>query len=456
MLNKKILLVFFFAFLIRLIALNQSLWLDEAVTAKVVMNYGFTEIVSKFSPTDFHPPLYYLFMKLWTNLFGYSEVALRFPSIIFSLLTGYFIYKIASLFHGSIVKLWPVVFFLFNPLIVYYSQEARMYMMATFLLTISLYYLIKMLLNQKSKIKSQKLDVLFFGISIFFAFWTFYGSVFLIVTMLLYLLFKKQYKSLFVSCCLFLVSLVLISPLLYQQLINSKIALSNVTNWSLVLGKANIKNLLLIPIKFSIGRISFHPKWLYWGIAGVWTGFVLFTIKTVLNKTVFIKTVFYLLIFPLILGFLVSFFTPMLQYFRFLYLIPIVCVLLGFGLSGQAKFNLRGYVLAGGFLMFSLMYLLLPQFHREDWKSLVSNLPKNKPVYMITASSDPVKYYNNNLNIKELRIVDYELNEKQITVIPYTADIYGYDYKKELKEKSYVLNKTTTFRELFFEEWRKP
>ena len=274
--------------------------------------------------------------------------------------------------------------------------------------------------------------------------------------MLLYLLFKKQYKSLFVSCCLFLVSLVLISPLLYQQLINSKIALSNVTNWSLVLGKANIKNLLLIPIKFSIGRISFHPKWLYWGIAGVWTGFVLFTIKTVLNKTVFIKTVFYLLIFPLILGFLVSFFTPMLQYFRFLYLIPIVCVLLGFGLSGQAKFNLRGYVLAGGFLMFSLMYLLLPQFHREDWKSLVSNLPKNKPVYMITASSDPVKYYNNNLNIKELRIVDYELNEKQITVIPYTADIYGYDYKKELKEKSYVLNKTTTFRELFFEEWRKP
>ena len=456
MLNKKILLVFFFAFLIRLIALNQSLWLDEAVTANVVKNFSFLNIITKFSPTDFHPPLYYLFMKLWTNLFGYSEVALRFPSIIFSLLTGYFIYKIASLFHGSIVKLWPVVFFLFNPLIVYYSQEARMYMMATFLLTISLYYLIKMLLNQKSKIKSQKLDVLFFGISIFFAFWTFYGSVFLIVTMLLYLLFKKQYKSLFVSCCLFLVSLVLISPLLYQQLINSKIALSNVTNWSLVLGKANIKNLLLIPIKFSIGRISFHPKWLYWGIAGVWTGFVLFTIKTVLNKTVFIKTVFYLLIFPLILGFLVSFFTPMLQYFRFLYLIPIVCVLLGFGLSGQAKFNLRGYVLAGGFLMFSLMYLLLPQFHREDWKSLVSNLPKNKPVYMITASSDPVKYYNNNLNIKELRIVDYELNEKQITVIPYTADIYGYDYKKELKEKSYVLNKTTTFRELFFEEWRKP
>src|SRR3989339_1204426 len=108
MLNKKIFFIFLFAFLVRLIALNQSLWLDEAVTAKVVMNYGFTEIVSKFSPTDFHPPLYYLFMKLWTNVFGYSEIALRMPSVLFSLMTGYVIYKIATLFHGSIVRIWPV------------------------------------------------------------------------------------------------------------------------------------------------------------------------------------------------------------------------------------------------------------------------------------------------------------------------------------------------------------
>jgi len=141
--NKKIFLVFFFAFLIRLIALNQSLWLDEAVTAKVVMTYGFTEIVSKFSPTDFHPPLYYLLMKLWTNIFGYSEVALRMPSVIFSLLTGWIIFKICRLRLGHGEPLWTAAFFLFNPLVVFYSQEARMYMMATFLLTGGLYYFFK-------------------------------------------------------------------------------------------------------------------------------------------------------------------------------------------------------------------------------------------------------------------------------------------------------------------------
>ena len=120
MLNKKIFFIFFFAFLIRLIALNQSLWLDEAVTANVVKNFDFAQIISKFSPTDFHPPLYYLFMKLWTNFFGYSEIALRMPSVLFSLLTGYVIYLIGGI--------WSAAFFLFNPLIVYYSQEARMYM----------------------------------------------------------------------------------------------------------------------------------------------------------------------------------------------------------------------------------------------------------------------------------------------------------------------------------------
>jgi len=450
MLNKKIFFIFLFAFLVRLIALNQSLWLDEAVTAKVVMNYGFTEIVSKFSPTDFHPPLYYLFMKLWTNMFGYSEIALRMPSVLFSLMTGYVVYLIGGI--------WAASFFLFNPLIVYYSQEARMYMMTTFFLTAGLYYFFE---SQKLEVKSQKYNLKFKSLllmNIFFiaAFFSFYGSIFLIVTIFIYLLYKKQYKEFFVSCFLFLVSFALVSPLLYQQFVNSKIALINVANWSLVLGKANIKNLLLIPIKFSIGRISFYPKWLYWGIAGMWTGFVLFTIKTVLNKTVFIKTVFYLLIFPLILGFLVSFFTPMLQYFRFLYLIPLMSIILGINTlqsrDDRSKIVMK-YVMLFGFIVFSLIYLLLPQFHREDWKSLVKNLPKDKLVYMITASSDPVSYYDKQLNINEL--ANYELKAREINVIPYTTAIYGFDYKSVLSKAGYKLKKEVSFREVTYEQWTK-
>ena len=447
--NKKIFFVFFFAFLIRLIALNQSLWLDEAVTAKVVINYGFTDIISKFSPNDFHPPLYYLFMKLWTNFFGYSEIALRMPSVIFSLLTGYVVYLIGGI--------WSAVFFLFNPLIVYYSQEARMYMMATFLLTAGSYYFVKI-----SNIKYQILNIhiknrIFFNLFIFLSLLTFYGSVFLIITFLLYFLYKKQYKNLFICLLVVFIYFLTISSLLYQQSVNSKIALNNVTNWSLVLGKANIKNLLLIPIKFSIGRISFYPKIIYWIIAGVWGGWVFWKILVGGLKN---KQLLSLFILPLILGFLVSFFAPMLQYFRFIYLIPMMSLLLNFGLSSQGKSHLRGVTLTLGFLVFSLVYLLNPAFHREDWKSLVKSLPKDKLVYMIMASSDPVSYYSTSLKINELTLLRQSSGgqsglEKEIIVIPYTTEVYGFDYKSLLSKKGYQLKKEVSFREVTFEQWSK-
>ncbi|MGB3020262.1 MAG: glycosyltransferase family 39 protein, partial [Microgenomates group bacterium] len=127
-LDKKAILLITLAFLARVINLNQSLWLDETTTANVVMRYGYLDIITKFSPHDFHPPLYYLFVKFWTNIFGYSEIALRMPSVMASMLTGYVIYKLAEGKKlGKSLAFWAAAFFLFNPLVVYYSQEARMY-----------------------------------------------------------------------------------------------------------------------------------------------------------------------------------------------------------------------------------------------------------------------------------------------------------------------------------------
>ncbi len=426
--NKKVILIFFFAFLIRLIALNQSLWLDEATTAKVVRQYSYSGIIAKFSPSDFHPPLYYLLMKFWTNIFGFSETALRMPSVLFSVAAGYTVYLIAGI--------WGAVFFLFNPLVVYYSQEARMYMLATMFLTLSLYYFLKILnLKSKNSNPNPKSKILF-GLFIGLSFLTFYGSVFLIAAFLVYFLYKKEYKAFFISSAFLLASFLIISPLFYQQFINARISLTNVTNWTYVLGKANIKNLLLIPVKFSIGRIDFYPKLLYYAIAGGWTVFVLSQIAKP------ISLFYYLFVFPLALGFVVSFATPLLQYFRFIYLVPVMAVLLA------QKKNLK-FFLAAGFIIFSLSYLLLPQFHREDWKGLVKNLPEDKPVYMIIPSSDPVKYYNKGFKIQDLRLMNKD--EKEIFVIPYTADIYGFDYKKILQEKNYLLKGEKIFRGLILE-----
>lgn len=455
--NKKFLLILIFliAFLIRFIGVNQSLWLDEATTARTIQHFSYLDIITKFSPHDFHPPTFYLFMKAWTGIFGYSETALRMPSIFFSIATGWIIYLIGGI--------WAAAFFLFNPLIVYYSQEARMYMMTTFFLTFAIFYLEKMLSTQIANLKSQNPNskigyVLLMSIFLSVSFLTFYGSAFLIVAVLIYLLYKKEYKAFFISGIIFFGAAALISPLIFQQLSNARISLSQVSNWSLVLGKANLKNLLLIPLKFSIGRIDFYPKSLYYLIGGLWTVllfvFIFLNLKienSLKNSNPKLKIVWlYLFIFTLLFALIASFVTPLLQYFRFLYLIPLMCLLL------VPPVNLRGWIVALGFVVFSLVYLLMPQFYREDWKSLASNLDKKIPVYMIASSSDPVSYYQPKLQISDLRII--ETNPpiaKEIIVIPYTADIYGLEYKSRLMKDGYILKNEKTYRGLIVEDWNK-
>jgi len=461
---KKLFFVFLLAFFLRLFFLNQSLWLDEAITANVVKKFSYLSIIQKFSPFDFHPPLYYLFMKFWSNIFGYSEVSLRFPSIIFSLLSGFFVYKIAQFFKKKKIIFWSVVFFLFNPLIIYYSQEVRMYMMVNFFVIVSFYFFIKLQKNLQTQKLVFENNFLLMNLFLILSFFTFYGSIFFILAILFYFLFKKQYQYLILSTCYFLLSFLIISPLLYQQWVNSKISLAEVKNWSLVLGKANFKNLLLIPIKFSVGRISFYPKLVYWLITGFFTIFVFFNIFKNLNikNSLEIKNLkfilFYFFIFPLFLGFVISFFIPLLQYFRFIYLIPLMSLL---SVDENEKTNEINVVLAIGFLFWSVLYLFFPMFHREDWKSLSYYLKSNKinQVYMIPSSSDGLRYYYSQIKIKPLQdlcqhLVIPEKPGEKIYLIPYTSSVWGLDYQQCIKNNPLFFEKTIKFRQLLLEVYR--
>lgn len=464
--------VLIIAFLIRLIALNQSLWLDEATTAQTIQHFSYIDLVKKFAPNDFHPPLYYLFMKAWTSVFGYSEIALRMPSVIFSLVSGWYVYLIGKKLVNKQTGLWSAAFFLFNPLVVYYSQEARMYMMVTCFLTIAIYLFLNVIPSgakpgtRQYLAKRSRATILlnlFLALSLF----TFYGSIFLIAAFYLYILVegfmdprvkpeddikRNVYRQLLTILPGPIIALLILSPLLYTQYNHSKEMLSLVPNWSLVLGKANVKNLLLIPIKFSIGRIQFEPKRLYYLAAGAWTFFVFCYIALGGLKN---KMLGMLFAAPLILGFIFSFFTPLLQYFRFVYLIPLYALLIIYGLSEKFKRILYLTV----FVLLSLVYLLRTDFHRENWKVLAQTIKPEQTVYMVYSSSDPLQYYfNQNKNtskIKDLKPMNTDLTEKIIVVIPYTADIHRVTYKDYLKKKGYQNIITFNSRELTSEVWQK-
>lgn len=414
--TKKFFLILFISLGLRLFSLNQSLWLDEAISANVVKNYSYGDIITKFSPSDFHPPFHYLSLKTWTSIFGFSEISLRLPSIIFSLITIYLVFK----FFGF----WPSLLLSLNPLYLYYSQEARMYSLVTLLVFCAFL-----------AFKSKKLFLYF--LFTFLSLATFYGSVFFFATISLYWLFKKNYKNFLLYSLAPFFSLFILSPLLWQQYQNSKILLLSVKNWSLVLGPANLKNLILIFIKFTLGRISFYPKWLYYFVALILT-FPLWLI--VFIKSFNRRHLAFILWTVLSIAFIFSLFTPMFQYFRFLYLVPFLCLILQ-----------KNYFYNLVFLVFSLLYLLNQNFHREDWKSLSVSL--SSPVYIIESVADPLKYYRSDLKINDLKSLNPK--EDQITVIPYASEIHGFDYRQKLISQNYLLTKEFSFRELKTEIWQK-
>lgn len=438
--------LFVFAFFIRLINLNQSLWLDESIVAKVVRTIPLLRIPSVLSIHDVHPPVYYMIVSIWSTFFGSSEIALRMPSVIASLIAGWFVYKIGCALKDKTTGLWASALFLLNPLIIYYSQEARMHMMAASFLSGALYYFVLMI---KGKKKMETKHVVLFNIFSVLSMSVFYGSAFFLAALIIVgtVMGKKRISAFFRLSGGLFISLLLLSPLLYMQMQNAQAGLADLANWTAALGKAEIKNVVMLFIKFATGRLSWYPKWSYYLVAGVPTLIVwaLVGMGGVKNKMLA-----FLLIIPLALGLIVSFVAPMMMYFRFLYLIPVMCLLIAF----SVRVPFARMMVVACFLIFSLTYLLLPQFHREDWKDLGRSMTSDTPVYMIIPSSDPIGYYRPDVSVFELRSIKNSTAPEYLYVIPYTADLYGLDYKVLLENKGCLKESTTHFRgDLILEKW---
>ena len=134
-----IVLILIAGLILRLFKLDQSLWLDEAINVTFVRNLNLKSLIFDYSVGDFHPPLYHILMRGWILLFGTSEIAVRLPSVILGLATVYVTYLIAKKLFENKTALISATLIATSPLHIYYSQEARMYMLAAFFTSLSVY-----------------------------------------------------------------------------------------------------------------------------------------------------------------------------------------------------------------------------------------------------------------------------------------------------------------------------
>lgn len=117
----------------------QSLWYDEAISANLVLRPP--GVIASHAAADIHPPLYYLALKGWTALAGRTELGLRSLSAFAGTLLLAVAGAVGLRLLGPSAALGAVLLAALSPFLVYYSQEARMYMTATLLgaLSVQLY-----------------------------------------------------------------------------------------------------------------------------------------------------------------------------------------------------------------------------------------------------------------------------------------------------------------------------
>lgn len=461
-------ILWFLALLIRLIGLDQSLWLDEATTAQVARHMSALQIISSYSPTDFHPPLFYLIVKYWGTLFGYHEVGLRLLSVVLSLGAGYVVYRLTkAIFLASPKNIGQsaqniehqastaAALFLFNPLILYYSQEARMYMMIVFLTAVLLYAAYPIFVSGRVRFSVGQLVGMNLSIAALFA--TGYASAFFIASLHLIFMLRRRWRELFCIVPGGLISLAIHYPLLTAQMEYANTRLADISNWSLVLGKAELKNLLLIPVKVVSGRYDLASSADYIlviAMCAVWTAIAMYSLFTLRTRTQMSRAAILgllsMILVPIMLGYTLSFFKPMMQYFRFLPVVVPLCVMCGI----VVRKRLFQRILLLGSVMFCLIYVGDSRHHREDWKGLTATLPPSSTVYMIPSSADPIKYYRPDITVVDIAQVS-TARSRDVVVIPYVFEIHGVDAEALRVNSGRTVREARVFNHLTYERWSR-
>jgi len=104
----------------------QSLWYDEAVTAHL-LRMDLAGMLRAIPDSESSPPLYYVLAWLWTHVSGFGEVGLRSLSALFGTATIGVVWALGRRLGGERAGLAAAALVAFNPMLVWFSQEARAY-----------------------------------------------------------------------------------------------------------------------------------------------------------------------------------------------------------------------------------------------------------------------------------------------------------------------------------------
>jgi len=382
-------------FFLRLVGSNQSFWLDEGASIEIAST-PLSDFFTKMA-TDFHPPLFYLLLKLWLPFAGKSELLIRLPFILLataSIPALFFLIKETTQEKNQLAQRAGLILLAISPFHIYYSQELRMYSLNTLLTILSWLYLIRYQKHSGSK------NIFLFSLFGVLNLYTFYGAFFNLAAQAIFVVYKKQkalilLSALSVTVFMFLPWL----PVLRDQLAAGGYLKSVLPGWQSLSGALTLKSLLLIPLKLIFGRISFSPKIIYFAMAA-FTSLIYLVIAVFGSLDKKSRPFAIWLFVPLIIASVISLKTPILGYWRFLFILPALISLVSIGFSKLSS-SIRGvlfWTIVVVTLIPTFIYWTVSSNQREDWRGLSKFTDQQNSLIVVNFpfAFAPLKFYSPN------------------------------------------------------------
>lgn len=198
---------------------SHNIWTDEAFTIQLLGRGGFRAIIDG-TAADVHPPLYYIYLKLFTTVFGNSLPVMKIASIIPLTATLVLGATVISKKFGDITAFFYTLFFACIPCSMEFSVQVRMYSLAVFFVTVCGIYAYAAFYDGKIK------DYVLIGVSGVLAAYTHYFA-FMSVIVIMFFLFiavllwdRKKILPFFVTVICMIIMYIPWFPSFYRQVVS--------------------------------------------------------------------------------------------------------------------------------------------------------------------------------------------------------------------------------------------
>lgn len=434
----KLLFILLLALILRLVIINQSFWLDEAA-----------QVIESARPlgqqlnlaADFHPPFYHILLHFWMK-FGHSELWIRLLTVLFSLGSIYGTYILGKVIFSQKAGLLAAFFLSISSYHVWYSQEARPYMLFVFLSVFSTLFLIRK-------------KWLLFCLTTILSFYALYFAPIVAVGQGIYI-FLTQKKDINSFIKYLSISLLFFVPWL-PYFINQLTIGTNgfFTGWKDIVSVSPIRIIPLTFAKFIISKSSIANNYLYgFAILPVLLIFILSVRKIYYGKKG--RSLLILFFSPFLLTILISLIIPIAAPQRLIFLLPLFFLIIAGGIEFIRK--PMSYFLIIIVLVTSLLslynYYVNPHVQREKWREATEFVEQGGKdsiaLFIFPEPFAPFKWYEKGLiNAKGIapgfRVTDEDLNNLGIT-FSNKKKVFLFQYLTDLtdsqhKTRNYLIQK---------------